>query len=148
MKKKVEVHVTGTHARQGEPEEKINTVSEGILEICSDESTVIEYKEVQEEGGQRFVFNNKAIISPDRKKMEIIRGGAMSTGLVFFEGVHHDTEYNTPYGKLYMKVHTKSLAFEEGEEGEIKAVAEYAILMDEEVVSDSVIVIETKKAKT
>ena len=148
MKNKVEVSVTGTHARQGEPEERIDTVSEGIYEIGPDGTGIIEYKEIQETDGQRFVFNNKAIISPDRKKMEIIRGGAMSTGLVFSEGMQHDTEYNTPYGKLFMKVHTKSLAFEEGGEGEIKAVAEYAILMDDEVVSDSVIIIETKKAKT
>ena len=144
MKKRVEVNVTGIHNRQGDPEEKINTVSEGIYEISADGTGVIEYKEIQEEDGHRLVFHNKAVISADRKTLEIQRGGAMSAGLVFTEGKEHKTEYNTPYGKMFMKVVTKSLVFEEGDAGEIKAVAEYAIKMDEEIVSDSVITIETK----
>lgn len=144
MKKRVEVNVTGIHNRQGDPEEKINTVSEGIYEISADGTGVIEYKEIQEEDGHRLVFHNKAVISADRKTLEIQRGGAMSAGLVFTEGKEHETEYNTPYGKMFMKVVTKSLVFEEGDAGEIKAVAEYAIKMDEEIVSDSVITIETK----
>ena len=90
------------------------------------------------------MFHNKAVISADRKTMEIQRGGAMSTGLVFSEGKDHETEYNTPYGKMFMNVITKSLVFEEGDVGEIKAVAEYAIKMGDEIVSDSVITIETK----
>ncbi|WP_158588749.1 DUF1934 domain-containing protein [Butyrivibrio sp. X503] len=147
MKKKVEVNVTGIHNRQGEPEEKINTVSEGVYEVTSDGTGIIEYKEVQEADGHRFVFHNKAIISPDKKMLEVQRGGSMSTGLVFSEGKDHETEYNTPYGKMFMNVITKSLAFEEGDVGEIKAVAEYAIKMGDEIVSDSVITIETKKRK-
>ena len=79
MKKKIEVNVTGIHNRQGEPEEKINTVSEGIYEIGADGVSVIEYKEIQEADGHRLVFHNKAVISADRKTMEIQRGGAMST---------------------------------------------------------------------
>lgn len=144
MKKKVEVNVTGIHNRQGEPEEQINTVSEGVYEISSDGTGIIEYKEIQEADGHRIVFHNKAIISSDRTTLEIQRGGAMSTGLVFTEGKEHETEYNTPYGKMFMKVVTKRLVFEEGDAGVIKAVAEYAIKMDDEVVSDSVITIETK----
>ena len=147
MKKKIEVNVTGIHNRQGDPEEKINTVSEGIYEIGADGVSVIEYKEIQEADGHRLVFHNKAVISADRKTMEIQRGGAMSTGLVFSEGKDHETEYNTPYGKMFMNVITKSLSFEEGDAGEIKAVAEYAIKMGDEIVSDSVITIETKKRK-
>ena len=85
------------------------------------------------------------MIFPDGKGMEIVRGGQLRSKLAFAQGLEYDTEYNTPYGSMSMKVVTKSFDLVRAhQDEELKLVAEYALEMEQQVLSDSMIVIEVK----
>ena len=147
MKKNVDVNVTGIHSRMGEPTEKISTSASGVYEELEDSSCVLEYDEEQDTGAGILKVHNKVMIAPDGKGMEIIRGGEMKSKLAFAEGLEYDTEYNTPYGTMLMKVITKSFDFVKAHKDEtMKLMAEYALEMGGQVLSDSMIVIEIKNA--
>ena len=137
MKKNADVTVTGIHVRLGEPTEKITTNTSGIYEELEDGSFVLEYDEEQDTGAGTVKVHNKVMISPDGKGMEIVRGGQLRSKLAFAQGLEYDTEYNTPYGSMSMKVVTN-------QDEELKLVAEYALEMEQQVLSDSMIVIEVK----
>lgn len=143
--KNVNVTVTGIHVRLGEPTEKITTNTSGIYEELEDGSFVLEYDEEQDTGAGTVKVHNKVMISPDGKGMEIVRGGQLRSKLAFAQGLEYDTEYNTPYGSMSMKVVTKSFDLVRAhQDEELKLVAEYALEMEQQVLSDSMIVIEVK----
>jgi uncharacterized beta-barrel protein YwiB (DUF1934 family) len=147
MKKNVDVMVTGIHSRLGEPTEKITTQTSGTYEELEDCSSVLEYDEEQDTGAGMLKIHSRVMISPDGKGMEIVRGGEMKSKLAFANGLEYDTEYNTPYGSMQMKVITKSFDLTRAHQDEgMKLVAEYALEMGGQVLSDSMIVIEIKSA--
>ena len=137
MKRDVSVTVTGIHSRVGEPTEKVITNSRGV------------YVEEQDSDGSKIKVHNKVYLSEDGKNMDIVRGGDMNSKLSFGEKKEYDTEYNTPYGTMNMKVITKSFDFNRGLADEtIKVVVEYALHLDGMALSDSMIIIEIKNAET
>ena len=147
MNRNVEVNVTGIHAREGEPTEKVETSAEGIFEMLEDGSRVVEYDEEQDLGGNSMKVHNKVLIDADGNKMEITRGGTTKSTLTFGENLVYDTEYATPYGSMQMKVTTHSFDFNKGRnDEEIKVVAEYDLELQGQVVSRSMIVIDIKNA--
>ena len=149
MRSNVEIGVTGIHSRPGEPTEKITTASIGVYEEMEDGKLLLEYDEEQGVGAAGNKVHNKVVISSDGKSMEINRGGATNNKLKFGEALEYDTEYKTPYGSMNMKVVTKSFDFSKGRtEDEMKVMAEYALELDGQVLSDSMIILEIKKAET
>ncbi len=148
MKKNVDVNVTGIHSRPGEPTEKIITTSSGIYEYLEDGSRILEYDEEQDTGNGKMKVHNKVMLDSDEEKMEIIRGGAIGSKLAFGKELAYDTEYVTPYGTMQMKVVTTSFDFiKVKDEEEMKLMAEYELEISGEVLSNSMIVIEIKKAE-
>lgn len=148
MKKQVDVTVTGIHSRAGEPMEKVITNAVGVLEEAEDESLILTYEEEQDTGSGVAKISNKVSVSPDRKGMEIRRGGDIRSKLAFGEALEYDTEYNTPYGSMQMKVITRSFDYMKGrQEEKIKLMAQYSLEMGGEVLSDSMLIIEIKKAE-
>ena len=148
MKKYVDVIVTGIHSRAGEPTEKIITNSAGVFEEMEDGMCVLEYDEDQDAGGGTVKIHNKVSIAPDGKGMEIIRGGDIKSKLAFADQLEYDTEYNTPYGSMQMKVRTNNFDFiKTRQEEEMKLMAEYALEMGGQVLSDSILVIEIKNSE-
>ncbi len=146
MKRKIQVEVTGIHSRIGEPTEKIITSSDGYQEIMDDGSQIIEYQEQQDEHGPKVP--TKVILSADGGSMEIVRNGDMSSKLVFGQDCEYDTEYLTPYGTMHLKVKTHDFDLAHVMEGpDIKVVAEYILEIEGQVQSNSMIVLETKKAE-
>ena len=111
MNRNVEVNVTGIHAREGEPTEKVESLSPGIYELLEDGSFVIEYDEEQDTGAGSMKVHNRVLIGADGSKMEIVRGGATTSKLTFANDLEYDTEYATPYGTMMMKVKTRSFDF-------------------------------------
>ena len=62
--------------------------------------------------------------------------------------LEYDTEYQTPYGSMAMKVVTNSFDFNANHQEEaMKVMAEYALEMEGQVLSDSMIIIEIKNAE-
>lgn len=149
MKQNVEVTVTGIHSRVGEPTEKIETNSTGFFEKLEDGSSVLEYDEEQDMSGASVKVHNKVTIAADESSLELERSGAMSSKLAFGRDMSYDTDYNTPYGTMQMKVVTKSFDFTRVRaEEELKIMAEYALEIGGEVISDSMFVIDIKNAET
>ena len=149
MRRNVDVNVTGIHSRPGEPTEKIVTTSTGIYEDMDDGRRLVEYDEEQDAGRGVMKIHNQVFIASDGKSMEIIRGGEHSNRLEFGKELEYDTEYNTPYGSMSMKVVTNSFEFNTNhDEGTMKVMAEYALEMGGQVLSDSMIIIEIKKTET
>ena len=147
MNRNVEVNVTGIHAREGEPTEKVESLSSGIYELLEDGSFVIEYDEEQDTGAGSMKVHNRVLIGADGSKMEIVRGGATTSKLTFANDLEYDTEYATPYGTMMMKVKTRSFDFTKvGGDEEIKLVADYDLEIEGQVVSSSMIVIDIKNA--
>lgn len=147
MRRNVDVNVTGIHSRPGEPTEKIITSSRGFYEDMEDGRRLVEYDEEQEASGGTVKVHNKVFIAPDCKSMEIIRGGDTNNKLAFGEELEYDTEYQTPYGSMSMKVVTNSFDFNLNHHEDMKVMAEYALEMEGQVLSDSMIIIEIKNAE-
>lgn len=147
MNRNVEVNVTGIHSREGEPTEKVESLATGIYELQNDGSVVVEYDEEQDTGAGTMKIHNRVLIGADGQKMEIVRGGATTSTLAFAKDLEYETEYNTPYGTMQMKVRTNSFDFNRirGDE-EIKVVADYDLEIGGQVVSKSMIVIDIKNA--
>lgn len=147
MRKLVDVNVTGIHSRPGEPTEKVETSSQGFYEDMEDGRRLVEYDENQGGGGDDYIVHNKVYIASDGKSMEIVRGNEKQSRLEFGEEHEYTTEYLTPYGSMSMKVITNSFDFNTGhQEDEMKVMAEYELEMEGQVVSNSMIMIEIKKA--
>ena len=147
MNRNVEVNVTGIHSREGEPTEKVESLATGIYELQNDGSVMVEYDEEQDTGAGTMKIHNKVHIGADDQNMEIVRGGATTSTLAFAKDLEYETEYNTPYGTMQMKVRTNSfdLNRRRGDE-EIKVVADYDLEIGGQVVSKSMIVIDIKNA--
>ena len=149
MRRNVDVNVTGIHSRPGEPTEKIITTSSGIYEDMDDGRRLVEYDEEQDAGKGAMKVHNKVYIASDGKSMEIIRGGEQNNRLEFGKELAYDTEYLTPYGSMSMKVVTNRFEFNTShEEDAMQVMAEYELEMGGQVLSDSMIIIEIKKAET
>ena len=146
MNRNVDVFVTGIHQREGEPTEKVETVATGIYEILEDGSQIVEYEEDQDTGTGSMKVHNRVQIKPGGRTMEIIRGGATKSTLLFGESMEYDTEYITPYGSMQMKVRTNSFDLNTHGDGEIRVVAEYDLEIGEKVISRSMIVLDIKNA--
>ena len=145
MSREVEVFVTGIHVREGEPTEKVEKNATGSFEILEDGSRIVEYVEHQDEAASMKV-HNRVEIEPDGLKMAVIREGATRSRLYFGQELEYDTEYNTPYGSMQMKVRTTDFDYSNKNDEEIKVVAEYDLEIGGDVVSRSMIVIEIKNA--
>ncbi|WP_029231240.1 DUF1934 domain-containing protein [Butyrivibrio sp. VCB2006] len=149
MTKTVDVHVTGIHSRPGEPTEKIMTSSVGTYQDMEDGRRLVEYDEEQDAANGVIKVHNQVYIASDGKSMEIVRGGEVQNRLEFGEKMEYDTEYSTPYGSMSMKVVTNSFDFNTSHQEEaMKVMAEYALEMEGQVLSDSMIIIEIKNAET
>ena len=149
MRKNVDVNVTGIHSRPGEPTEKIVTSSIGYYEDMEDGRRLVEYDEEQDAGNGTVKVHNKVYIASDGKSMEIIRGGETENRLQFGEEMEYDTQYDTPYGSMSMKVITNNFDFNTTHQEEaMKVIAEYALEMEGQILSDSMIIIEIKNAET
>lgn len=147
MNRDVEVNVTGIHAREGEPTEKVETSVPGIFEQKEDGSLVIEYDESQETGSGTMIAHSRVLISPDARSMEVERSGFSNSRFSFGDELVYDTEYLTPYGAMLMKVRTNSFDFTRAISGdEIRVVAEYDLEIEDRVISSSMIVIDIKNA--
>ncbi len=149
MRRNVAVNVTGIHSRPGEPTEKIMTSSAGIYQDMDDGRRLVEYDEEQDAGNCVVKVHNKVFIASDGRSMEIIRGGATENRLEFGKELKYDTEYNTPYGSMTMRVITNSFDFNENKNdaADMKVVAEYALEMQGQVLSDSMIILEIKNTE-
>ena len=145
MSREVEVFVTGIHVREGEPTEKVETNATGSFEVLEDGSRIVEYVEHQDEAASMKV-HNRVEIEPDGLKMAVIREGATRSRLYFGQELEYDTEYNTPYGSMQMKVRTTDFDYSNKNDEDIKVVAEYDLEIGGEVISRSMIVIEIKNA--
>lgn len=148
MNRNVEVNVTGIHAREGEPTEKVTSSVMGIYELRDDGSHIIEYDEDLDAGAETMEVHNRVRIDSDGRVMEIERTGATNAKLQFGENVEYDTEYLTPYGTMNMKVRTVSFDLSRSAgDGEIRVVAEYDLEIEGQVISSSMIVLDIKNAK-
>ncbi len=145
MNREIEVFVTGIHVREGEPTEKVETTATGTFEILEDGSRVVEYDEHHDDAGAMKV-HNRVRIEPDGLKMAIVREGMTRSKLMFGQELEYDTEYNTPYGSMQMKVRTTDFDYSNRNDEEIKVVAEYDLEIGGQVISRSMIVIDVKNA--
>jgi uncharacterized beta-barrel protein YwiB (DUF1934 family) len=146
MNRHVEINVTGIHSRQGEPTEKVESTTTGTYELLEDGSRVVEYDEDQGTGSKHLKVHNRVRIGPDGRKMEILRAGANRSVLKFGEKMEYDTEYNTPYGSMQMKVRTNSFDLNMHGEDEMRVIAEYDLEIEGQVLSRSMIVLDIKNA--
>lgn len=147
MNREVEVSVTGIHAREGEPTEKIETTVLGSFEELEDGSVVVEYDENKETGSGTVKAHSKVQIDAQGRSMEVTRSGFSNSRFSFGDDLVYDTEYLTPYGAMLMKVRTNSFDFSRARsDDEIKVVAEYDLEIDGNVISSSMIVIDIKNA--
>ena len=147
MNRDVEVNVTGIHARDGEPTEKVETSVPGVFLQMEDGSLIIEYDESQETGSGTMKAHSKVMINPDGRSMEVVRSGFSNSRFSFGDELVYDTEYLTPYGAMMMKVRTNSFDFTRARsDDEIRVVAEYDLEIEDRVISSSMIVIDIKNA--
>jgi uncharacterized beta-barrel protein YwiB (DUF1934 family) len=148
MTRDVEVNVTGVHARQGEPTEKVTSTVMGIFELLEDGSRIIEYDEDLDAGTDTLAVHNRVCIDSEGQNMEIVRTGATNATLRFGENLEYDTEYLTPYGAMTMKVRTVSFDMSQPVgDGELRVVAEYDLEIEGEVISSSMVVLDIKNAQ-
>ena len=148
MNRNVEVNVTGIHAREGEPTEKVTSTVMGIYELLEDGSRIIEYDEDLDSGNGTMEVHNRVRIDSEGQAIEIKRTGATNARLRFGDNLEYDTEYLTPYGSLSMKVRTIRFDLNQSPgDDEIRAVVDYELEIEEQVISSSMIVLEIKNAR-
>ncbi|MBR4993088.1 MAG: DUF1934 domain-containing protein [Lachnospiraceae bacterium] len=152
MNRNVEVNVTGIHAREGEPTEKIEATVHGIYELLEDGRHIIEYDEDMDTGSGNdhdgMKVHNRVEIDAGGGKMALIRSGVTQSRLAFGENMEYDTEYVTPFGSMKMKVRTSNFDFNMGiNEEEMKVVTEYVLEIDGNVISSSMVVLDIKNAE-
>ena len=148
MNRNVEVNVTGIHAREGEPTEKVESTHLGCFKLLADGSRVVEYDSDMASGHESMKVHNRVMIAPKGDTMEIVRMGATSSRLAFGDNMEYDTDYVTPYGSMKMKVRTNSFDFNMGiNEDEMKVVAEYDLEIDGQIISSSMVVLDIKNAE-
>ena len=80
------------------------------------------------------VIKNKVRITGE-EKLEIIKSGLTNTHMIFEKDKIHMTEYETPYGKLMMGVHTKEMRVDV-QESLIEVRVNYALDINSEPVAD------------
>ena len=148
MTKNVDILVTGIHSRLGEPTEKIESAVPGTLKELGDGSMIIEYDEEQDTGSGSAVVHSRVHIAPEHDRVEVIRNGLANSRLCFGEGLSYDTVYMTPYGSMNMKVISNSFEVTVMENEDIKVLAEYVLEIEGNTISNSMVVIEIKKAET
>ena len=148
MNSNVEVNVTGIHAREGEPTEKVESTHIGSFKLLADGSRVVEYDSDMDTGHESMKVHNRVLIAPGGNTMEIVRSGATSSRLAFGDDMEYDTEYVTPYGSMKMTVRTNSFDFNVGiNEEEMKVVTEYDLEIDGQVISSSMVVLDIKNTE-
>jgi uncharacterized beta-barrel protein YwiB (DUF1934 family) len=134
---KVRIRITGTHNRAGSGPETIVSENEGIM-TRDGETIILTGSQEMDESGEKFSVSFR--ITSSRIKM--VRKGVFSSVMVFEQGVHHHTPYQTPYGNLDMDVDTGKLTVDLSDSTKITAQVEYSLTMSGQETSHSGIKIE------
>lgn len=133
MKKDVILSISGLHA--GAPEadsdpDPIEVITPAAYYYKNGKHYVL-YDEIQDE--TKEWSHNKIRISPD--KVEIIKGGAVSSQMVFELDKMNLTQYQTPYGHLMIGTLTRQMRIDE-EEDKIDVAITYSLDVNDEWAAD------------
>lgn len=99
------------------------------------------YEEIQE--GLRSAVKNTLKLKGS--VLELTRRGAVDAHMIFEAGRVHPSDYATPYGRLKIGVHTRSLEVSPGR-GLMKIKAEYTLTADGLPLSDCTLVITVERS--
>lgn len=97
-----------------------------------------------EESMEGFEGICKTRIKFTGNRLEMTKKGIVNTCMSFEENKTWMTEYTTPYGSLLLGVHTGKMVMEE-QADHISIIVEYALEMNEKLLSDCRIEIEIHK---
>lgn len=136
MTKDVLLSISGLHYDvtgmvQEEENEPIEVITPAAYYYKNGKHYVI-YDEVVE--GMPGVIKNKIKIYEDGK-LEIMKSGLSNTHMTFEREKINMTEYETPYGKLMIGIHTRELAME-AEEKKIHVHVNYALDVNGDQIAD------------
>jgi uncharacterized beta-barrel protein YwiB (DUF1934 family) len=100
-KENVLLTIRSRQAFEGLEEELVEQSAQGLLEKTG-AGYVLTYEEPGLEG-------TSTVLELEEGRAVLTRTGGFRTQMVFQEGVRHVTDYETPYGKLPLGVHTLRL---------------------------------------
>lgn len=114
MNKDVILSISGLHyevSGAGEEENPIEIITPAKY-FRRNEKHYIKYEELVE--GIPGVIHNTVKVHPE--KLEIIKTGLSNTSMTFEKDKIHLSDYDTPYGRLLIGIHTRLLEVEEEED--------------------------------
>ena len=144
MTKEIILTISGLHATDGETDDPVEVITPAEYFFKNGKHYVI-YDEVME-GIEGSV---KSKIKFTENSVELMRTGAASTRMVFEEEKEHVALYHTPMGPLSISLYTEKL-ISSIEEGKIKLEIHYSLKAEEQVITESSVIIEIcpKELKT
>ena len=144
MTKEIILTISGLHATDGETDDPVEVITPAEYFFKNGKHYVI-YDEVME-GIEGSV---KSKIKFTENSVELMRTGAASTRMVFEEEKEHVALYHTPMGPLSISLYTEKL-ISSIEEEKIKLEIHYSLKAEEQVVTESSVIIEIcpKELKT
>lgn len=132
MTKEVSVTVRGIHKspQDGGAAQEVVSKAEGVFYEKNGKKYVL-FEETEEETNH----TTKNTVKLDSNCVDLIRRGAISTHMVFENGVKFAAEYQTPFGNMILNVMTKDLKIVE-RENQIEVNIAYELLSNDELLSD------------
>ena len=130
MTKDVRISICGIQNGPDNDGEPIEMIVTGEY-YYKNEKHYILYEEHVE--GEITTIKNRIKMAPGF--LELTKSGVVNVHMIFEDNKKTHTHYHTPYGVLEMGIDAKKVEINVTED-EIRAVAEYALEMNEEFVSD------------
>ncbi|MCR5468529.1 MAG: DUF1934 domain-containing protein [Lachnospiraceae bacterium] len=121
MTKDVIVNIKGSHFLEGEDKGPIEALMPGSYFKKEDSHYIFfeEYMEgLDEPLKTRIVIKNETV--------ELTRSGSLKLRMYFDKSMESETDYDTPFGKINIKINTSSVDFKESEE-ELRCEIEYSL---------------------
>ncbi len=140
MKDKVLVTINGIQ-HDIDNNDGIRTIQPGKYKLVSNKH-VVKYDEYIEDNDSNapIAITNFLKIDSSSNMVTLTKKGASSSNMVFQEGYHHDSLYQTPFGAMQMSLYTTGLTIEENDES-INISIKYSLAMNKSHVSDCSITI-------
>lgn len=120
MTKEVIVTISSVQNNGAGESEQYQSKAEGIYHFKND-SHYIQFEEKQE----GFTETTKTVLNIRKDFIRMTKKGLIQTQMVFQKGEDTPSDYQTPYGKLPLTIHTEKLKVEECSEDRLVAAIRY-----------------------
>lgn len=113
MEKQVIISIKGEQSYPGQEQEVTELITAGMLADCGEDGFTLSYQESEVTG----LEGTLTTIQVEPQRVTLVRVGAVNSQMVFEEGRHHSSMYDTPYGALEIGIKTRRMRSNLGKSG-------------------------------